>query len=814
MNAKTLFFLIASLFSQIALSQLPCSNEPVFEFIHANEIRTIIGNVGINFNDRNFDNFEVSYGQEGLFFRDLGFHQTLWLGGLDPGGNLKVAANTYGISSGQRDFWPGPLINGFTENFICANWNRQWTVRRHQIEAHVADFEEDGTISNLQPDIFGWPGTGNPYFLLVNGFALPDSPQGFAPFFDRDEDGIYDPIKGDYPLPDKVERIPEQILWCAFNDEGAGALHGETNGVPIRMETHQTVWAYSCEANPVLNRTLFFSYKFINRAFEDINDLYAGFFNDIDIRCHNNDGFGSNKELNTVFAYNLTNDDSTQGCPDLSTDEENPPVIASTILNKDLAYSVQVSVAGNLCSGAPQDALDYYQILTGNTGNGPLTFGENGCNPDNPPTNLIFPDDPNDPDGWSYLNVFPDTLLDSRFVYSIKLNDLGPGEFDVVEMAISHHSSPNLSNLENVTLMYEQVGEIIERYNNHFIDNCEQPFCFDDCVWPGDANRDNIANHCDLLDIGLAISESGPVRPNSFNWAPHDGTPWNGSSTNGVNLKHTDCDGSGTTDQKDFEITVANYNLKTPDFTFIDDVYNDGPELYIEETVTNTSFENVEPGETIVTGVFITNVPDLFGLAFQLEFDERYFEKITPGESESYFFTDDEMTFNSELNISGNDGIVDHAICMAQKDSTIKEGKLFNQFIKVTDDPNIFLPSNQTTIRFKNIKAIKSDGSIIDIGGTSQEITFSGLPINSVDEKIKNPLSVFPNPTKQLINLELKGGELDEAVIYDAFGKIIFSGKINHSSSTIDIAQFSNGIYWLKALSGDEIYFKKIIVSK
>ena len=50
----------------------------------------------------------------------------VWLGGIDPAGNLKLAAQEFGRSSGDADFWPGPLdpILGSTTQEICSKWDR------------------------------------------------------------------------------------------------------------------------------------------------------------------------------------------------------------------------------------------------------------------------------------------------------------------------------------------------------------------------------------------------------------------------------------------------------------------------------------------------------------------------------------------------------------------------------------------------------------------------------------------------------------------------------------------------------------------
>ena len=46
-------------------------------------------------------------------------------------------------------------------------------------------------------------------------------------------------------------------------------------------------------------------------------------------------------------------------------------------------------------------------------------------------------------------------------------------------------------------------------------------FNHDACVWPGDADNDGVANNQDLLAIGLAYGNSGPIRSNaSLNWNP------------------------------------------------------------------------------------------------------------------------------------------------------------------------------------------------------------------------------------------------------------------------------------------------------
>ncbi|MGK0364459.1 MAG: hypothetical protein ACI85O_001516, partial [Saprospiraceae bacterium] len=51
--------------------------------------------------------------------------------------------------------------------------------------------------------------------------------------------------------------------------------------------------------------------------------------------------------------------------------------------------------------------------------------------------------------------------------------------------------------------------------------------CTEDCVWPGDANANGIANHLDFLAIGYSFGETGPTRANqSVAWEPLEADNW------------------------------------------------------------------------------------------------------------------------------------------------------------------------------------------------------------------------------------------------------------------------------------------------
>jgi len=160
------------------------------------------------------------------------FAGSVWLGGFDPGGNLKMAAQTY-RSGTENDFWPGPLVpdRGTIQPDTCSRWDRHFTVNGESIRRHLdlaIQLGDSYTAELIPEDVKGWPARGNEFFFEIHGFTLPLTKQGLAGFFDRNMDRIYDPLDGDYPVievrgcdPEDAPFPDEMIFWWRSNANGS-----------------------------------------------------------------------------------------------------------------------------------------------------------------------------------------------------------------------------------------------------------------------------------------------------------------------------------------------------------------------------------------------------------------------------------------------------------------------------------------------------------------------------------------------------------------------------------------------------------------
>ncbi|MBR9922057.1 MAG: T9SS type A sorting domain-containing protein [Bacteroidetes bacterium] len=303
----------------------------------------------------------------------------LWYGGLDPGGALKVAASTYS----ENAFFAGPLdpATGSTDEDSVEDWDRMFEITSSALALHIQDYNDNGVIDGPVPaNVLGWPGYGNPEFESIHAFELPD--QELAPFVDRDGDGIYEPMEGDFP-----KMKGEKAIWWVFNDVGTVGPQFTV----AQFEFHAMAFAYS-SSEDYLNNTTFYDFKIINRAIEDIDSLKVGLWIDADLGCYTDDYIGCSPENDLAYAYNA--DDFDEDCI-VNGYGESIPVVGFKMLKgmedetgtgpgfSNFMYYSNPNLPGvPPAQGDPNYDLEHYHLLNSTWLDGtPLTQLGDGYNP-------------------------------------------------------------------------------------------------------------------------------------------------------------------------------------------------------------------------------------------------------------------------------------------------------------------------------------------------------------------------------------------------------------------------------------------------
>ena len=241
------------------------------------------------------------------------FNSMLWIGGMTESHSLCFAGERYRQQG--ADFQPGPVADSY-DTIYARKYRRLWKLGKEDIEYHRYNWWKEGYVFN--EDILTWPGNGD----TTKGQALQ-----LAPFYDTDNDGIYEPLTGDYPLI----RGDEAIFFMMNDDKE----HTESMGDRMKAEIHGMVYGFDAPQDSALAHTIFVHFDLINRSENIYFNTYAGIRTDLDIGAWYDDYTGADVMRNSYYSYNGDNYDEDGFDPyygDVHGYKSEPPAQSCTVL--------------------------------------------------------------------------------------------------------------------------------------------------------------------------------------------------------------------------------------------------------------------------------------------------------------------------------------------------------------------------------------------------------------------------------------------------------------------------------------------------
>ena len=773
-------------------------------YLHSNNLRALFTASGSQFFDGNNGQLRVFNGNDEGIATIVA--NGLWLGAIDGNDEIRIATAEYGLNNGQSDYYPGPALpDGSPADPECGNYDRAWSVYGYEIEAHLADFADNGQIDQPIEAVMGWPGAGNTNFFNYYGFDLPESSDTLAPFKDLNNDGIYQPEAGEHPVEPHFETIPEQMVWTVFNTVSGPANESGTDN-PIAVEVQNTSWSFYCAGNPLvlfdfINNSVFSSYRIINRDNMPLDSMRIALWTDFDIGCFLDDYVGCAPFLNTYYAYNQDNSDDVD-CSSISNVigfGVNPPVQSITFLNQPLSAFISVN-SGTQIGGfppgsvAPQSTIEYWRVMNGRfIDNSRISFGGTGYDPDAfGSTDYMFPGDPNDPDQWSAFSAnIGDISGQSAIGSSGGVGSLQPGQAGQLDVVYSYHRRIGADFLGNVNRMFFRVQDLREWYSGTSPTDCPSiSSCSEDCVWPGDLNADSIANHLDLIAAAFGLGATGPTRDGPHFWSPRNGEDWEGNQALGINNKHLDANGDGECTFADFEKTLLFYNQTHPEYE-LRDVETIGSELAFERTSANLDFSNLSLGQFVLSRIRLnTEFTNLRAVGLRLEYDPFFYSSFTPA-GNSTIITDEEILYVKEI----APGMLDCAFYWEEDFPVNTDEELLRFLVTIRSNIPPILPTDTTCVSIKNIRGYLSDGTEVELGANKTTIQIDGIV--STNEAIQaERVKLYPNPVQNQLNVEFGGQLPDQIEVFDATGRRqMLSARVGAS---LAMGQLPKGVYYLR----------------
>ena len=330
-----------------------------------------------------------------------------------------------------------------------------------------------------------------------------------------------------------------------------------------------------------------------------------------------------------------------------------------------------------------------------------------------------------------------------------------------------------------------------------------------DCVWPGDLNRDKVVDKYDLLMYGLAVGQYGPQRPNATtNWQGQPAFDWGIIVADNSDLKHIDANGNGVIDLSDIQLIDFHYGKSHHEQNS-----NIPPDLSSDVSfqpilITPPTIENNKTMEIELLVNHALNIPiHAYGIAFDIEYalpNGLNMENI-------------ELDFsNSWLNTIGNDmqiiykyfpelNKIEVAITKTDHQNAISSGMIG----KLRAEVDVVPSGNSASmlLNISNILFINNEGWSIPIATSQNSLNI--LPENetgktTITTNNANKITIYPNPANHNIIL-LASFDVAKDVqnlstkLYDMQGKCFTPNAIiqNENQLSIDIADIPQGIYQL-----------------
>lgn len=319
------------------------------------------------------------------------------------------------------------------------------------------------------------------------------------------------------------------------------------------------------------------------------------------------------------------------------------------------------------------------------------------------------------------------------------------------------------------------------------------------CVWPGDADNDGVANNNDLLALGLMHGNMGVPRPNaSLNWTGQAAYAWPTSLPSGVNANYSDTDGSGTVNDDDTLAIHLNYGLThtkgQASFGGMGD-----PILYLDYPT-----DSVAAGDTVVMDlVFGTDTlpaDSIYGIALTVQYD------LTLVDSGSAHFGYSGWLGNYGTDLLGiqhdnqPNGEVDLGLTRINQMPMSGYGVVASFSIVMIDDI-----AGKTSLAeileldIVKVRIIRLDGSEVPVNAQPTLLTVTASGSTGIRPDLGTALRVYPIPAQNQLFVELGSAQNWTVSLLTLDGKEVNAAEARMTDRlTLPLEGLSNGLYFLR----------------
>ena len=390
----------------------------------------------------------------------------LWMTGYDESSNLVGAGQMHGEFG--RDYFDGPIANIY-DSIYDNYYKRVFKITQAQISS-FRSLSFPAIENQVDSAILYWPGKGNPEVLSKYGVNINSA---LAPFTDLNNNGIYEPLLGDYP-----GICGDEAIFFVFND--ARGSHTECDCNKLGVEIRGLSYSFSDTINNLIpynkkavNNTIFVKYDIENKSNHTYTSFDFGQWIDPDLGCYTNDDVGCDSLRNLMFVYNRSSFDAN--CNSVTGFDNLPITVGVQFLNSALdvfgtfkGYPAAQADPGTVCGRY----RNYQEGLW--CDDSPFEFGKDGYYTGYDTLKLLFSGDPNDTSQWSEYSAHALYQNSEMFGCVNSLNFL-PGQINHLDLAYTT-SFDLTSNFLSIVDTLKRDADVIRAFYNNQIEPCQNQF--------------------------------------------------------------------------------------------------------------------------------------------------------------------------------------------------------------------------------------------------------------------------------------------------------------------------------------------------
>ena len=235
-----------------------------------------------------------------------------------------------------------------------------------------------------------------------------------------------------------------------------------------------------------------------------------------------------------------------------------------------------------------------------------------------------------------------------------------------------------------------------------------------------------------------------------------------------------------------------------------------------------------------ISGIYSDTIPNTIGcdslITIDLSINPTYnfHDTINLCKGESYTFHDGYIENNITSNISHISNLQSVNSCDSIITTYVRVTIIDNSVIQ--DSNSLISNQDGATYRWLNCD---SNYSFI-AGGTNKlfiaqhngnyavEINYNGcidtsdcyhIIISSlIDIELTNNILIYPNPTNNILNIDLKGNTANKLIILDINGREIKEYKLNKDETQIDLSNLINGAYIIRVYDKKEMIYQSQVI--